>query len=210
MLVDLYNKTAEVIGQIDLPDRIFGYRWNPDLVHTALQAQQKNARQPLAHTKGRGEVAGGGKKPWRQKHTGRARHGSIRSPIWVGGGVAHGPTKEKKYKVKLNQKMKQAAIFSVLAKKMQDNEIKVIDSLEIEQPKTKLVAGMLKKFFDRRKSILLIPSPTNKNIYRAISNLPKTKALDPRSLNVLDLLRYKYIFLEKDAVHIINNHYHAI
>jgi len=210
MLIDVYNKEGKIIDQINLPDRVFGFKWNADLVHQALQAQIKNRRQPLAHAKGRGEVSGGGRKPWRQKGTGRARHGSIRSPIWIGGGVTHGPTKERKYEVKLNKKMKQAAIFSVLARKLKDKEIKVIDNLEPEHPKTKLIAELLREFFDRRQSILIIPSLISKNVYRASANLPKTKALDPRSLNIEDLLRHKHIFLEKEAVKIIDNHYHAI
>lgn len=210
MLVDIYNKEAETIGQIELPDRIFGYPWHPDLVYQAFQTQLRNRRQPLAHAKDRSEVRGGGRKPWRQKGTGRARHGSVRSPIWSGGGVTHGPTKERKYKVKLNKKMRQGAIFSVLARKMKDKEIKIIDILNIEQPKTKLAAELFKKFFDRRQSILIVPSSQNKNIYQASANLVKIKALNPKSLNVEDLLRYKYILLDKEAVKIIDEHYHAI
>lgn len=210
MLVDVYNKEAEVVGQVELPGRIFGCSWRPDLVYQAFQAQLKNRRQPLAHAKARSEVRGGGRKPWRQKHTGRARHGSIRSPIWIGGGVTHGPTKERKYKVKLNKKMRQGAIFTVLSRKMKDKEIKIIDALNIEQPKTKLAAGLLKKFFDRRQSILIVPSSQSKNISQASANLFKTKVINPKSLNVEGLLRHKYILLDKEAIKIIDEHYHAV
>jgi len=210
MLAEVYNSVNEKIDRLELPSRIFGRRWNPDLVHQALQVQLANERESLAHTKGRGEVRGGGRKPWKQKHTGRARHGSVRSPIWKGGGVTHGPTKEKKYSLKINQKMRQAAIFSVLSKKLKDDEIRIIDALSLDKPKTKLVLGILKKFFDSRKSVLIIPEEGNKGVYRATANLPKVKSLDPRSLNVYDLLRHKYIFLEKNAVSTINNHYHAV
>ena len=103
MKTELYNQNAEVIGEAELPDRIFGVKMNPDLVHQVLVAQMANSRQVIAHTKGRGEVRGGGKKPWRQKGTGRARHASIRSPIWKGGGVAFGPTKERNFEKKRNK-----------------------------------------------------------------------------------------------------------
>src|SRR3989338_6971942 len=112
MKAQLYNLKGEVIGDIDLKDEIFGVKWNADVVHQALQAQIANTRKPIAHTKGRGEVRGGGKKPLRQKGTGRARHGSIRSPLWKGGGVTHGPTKDKIFAKKINKKMKRLAIVS--------------------------------------------------------------------------------------------------
>jgi large subunit ribosomal protein L4 len=208
MTAELHNNSAEITGKIDLPDRVFAAAWNPDLVKQALDAQMNNARDPIAHTKGRGEVRGGGKKPWRQKGTGKARHGSIRSPIWKGGGVAHGPTNERIFAVKINQKMKQAAIFSVLSKKLEEGELKIVDSLSIAEPKTKLVFKMILPFVEKPNA-LIIPSLENKNIYRASANINKVKSIDPRSLNVYDLLCYKNILLEKDAVQIIDNHYHA-
>ena len=118
MKTSLYNLKGEAIGEIDLPEKFFGYKWNPDLVHRVLMAQAANRRSPWAHAKGRGEVRGGGVKPWKQKHTGRARHGSIRSPIWKGGGVSHGPKKDRDYSQKVNKKMAKAAVFSVLSKKL--------------------------------------------------------------------------------------------
>ena len=101
MTADLYDKQGKVIGQVEVPDKLFNRSWNPDLVHQALKVQEANKRQSIAHAKTRGEVSGGGKKPWRQKGTGRARHGSTRSPIWVGGGVTHGPLAEKKFTLKI-------------------------------------------------------------------------------------------------------------
>ncbi len=209
MNIDLYDNSAKVIGKTDIPERVFGVSWNPDLVKQALDAQLANARQPLAHTKGRGEVSGGGKKPWKQKGTGRARHGSIRSPIWRGGGVAHGPTNEKVFAVKINKKMKQAAIFTVLSRKLSDGEVKVVDSLVVAEPKTKLIVKVISAFMEK-PSVLIVPNKENKNVYRASANLPKVKSLDPRSLNVYDLMRYKNILIEKDAVAAIDEHYHAI
>ncbi len=209
MTVDLYNIEAKNIDKIDLPDRVWSAPWNPDLVKAALDAQVASARQNLAHAKGRGEVSGGGKKPWRQKGTGRARHGSIRSPIWKGGGVAHGPTKDKVYGKKVNQKVRQAAIFSVLSKKLEEGEIKFIDAINVPESKTKHVAKIV-SVFSEKKNALIIPGVSNKNIYRASANIEKVKSLDPRSLNVYDLLKYKNILVEKDAVAAIDSHYHAV
>ncbi|MCL4406392.1 MAG: 50S ribosomal protein L4 [Patescibacteria group bacterium] len=211
MKADLYNAKMEVIDKVEIPDRIFGYPWKPDLVKQALDTQEKNSRKPFAHAKGRGEVSGGGKKPWRQKGTGRARHGSTRSPIWKGGGVSHGPKKERDYSVKLNQKMRQAAMFSVLARKLQDNEVKFVDSLTIAEPKTKMLHAHLKAFFGKKTpNALLIPEAGNKNIHRASANLPKVKSLGPKDLNVYDLMKFKEIFIEKNAIEAIDSHYHAV
>ncbi|MBI2010982.1 MAG: 50S ribosomal protein L4 [Candidatus Colwellbacteria bacterium] len=209
MTTDLYNQEGKVIDKIDLPDRVFSRPWNPDLVHQALRVQMANRRQVLAHAKDRSEVRGGGKKPWAQKHTGRARHGSIRSPIWKGGGVTHGPTKDKKYSLRINKKMRQAAILAVLSERLKEGEIKFIDSLKVE-PKTKNLSLALSKFFDRKPNVLLIPDSGNKNIYGVSRNLEKVKSLNPKSLNVYDLLKYKNILVEKEAVSEIEKHYHAV
>lgn len=208
MQVDLYNQKAEKIGTVELPDRVFGRKWSSQLVHQALTAQTANARQTLAHAKGRGEVRGGGKKPWAQKHTGRARHSSIRSPIWKGGGVAHGPVKQRDFSVKINKKMRQAAIFSVLSRKLKDGEVRVIDSLDIKEPKTKLVAEFLKNFSSKLNAIF-VPAEKNANIYRAARNIPKAKSLSPKALNVYDLLKYKNVILDKGAIESIDKTYVA-
>ena len=144
MKADVYNLKNEVVGTVELPSAVFGAKWNATLVQQVLEAQLANARSPWAHAKDRSEVRGGGKKPWRQKGTGRARHGSTRSPIWVGGGKAHGPRNDRDYSQKVNKKMKRVALFSVLSKKAKDGEMKVFDSLMIEAPKTKSVAAALK------------------------------------------------------------------
>lgn len=209
MTTDIYNKEAKVVGQIDLPERIFGRSWNPDLVHQALKVQEANKRTPAAHVKDRGEVSGGGKKPWRQKGTGRARHGSTRSPIWVGGGVTHGPTPERDFSLKLNQKMRQIAIFAILSQRLKEGEIKIVESFSIEKPKTNLLDRAVKQFFGEKPSVLLVLTAPG-NVPLASHNLERVKALDPKSLNVYDLLRYKQILIEKDAIPIISAHYHAI
>ena len=206
MKVDIYNQQNNKVGTIDLPEKIFGVKWNPQLVHQALVAQLANRRLPWAHTKDRGEVSGGGRKPWRQKGTGRARHGSIRSPLWKGGGVTFGPRKERKFTKKINKKMKRLAIFSILSKKIKDNELKVVDKFDVTTKKTKEYYKMLKNLVNLRSKTLLIPSSTN-NIHKLIANIKNVDAISPQSLNVYDLLRNKNIILEKEAIKEIEKHY---
>jgi large subunit ribosomal protein L4 len=208
MKSDLYNKEGQKIGVTELPERVFAVSWNADLVHQALRVQTANSRQPLANTKGRGEVRGGGKKPWRQKGTGRARHGSIRSPIWKGGGVTHGPSNDKVLSLKINKKMRQKAIFSVLSRRLKDDEIRVIESVEVSAPKTKLLADWLKAFSSKENALIIIQNE-NKNIFRASNNLPRVSVLDTHTLNVYDLLRHAVILIDRSAVEEIDQHYHA-
>ena len=128
MQANIYNQKGKDAGSIALPERVFAAKWRADLVHQVVEGMRSNKRAGTADTKGRGEVRGGGRKPWKQKGTGRARHGSSRSPIWVGGGVTHGPLAEKNYKRKISKKMRAQALFSVLSKKMKDGEIIFVDS----------------------------------------------------------------------------------
>jgi large subunit ribosomal protein L4 len=212
MKADIYNLNNEVVGTMELPPAVFGVKWSPLVVQQVLEAQIANARQPLAHVKDRSEVRGGGKKPWRQKGTGRARHGSTRSPIWVGGGKAHGPRNDKDYSQKVNKKMKHVALFSVLSKKAKDGEIKVFDTLVLDAPKTKSVALALKKVLspkkgDKRFDVLLISENTNKNLFRATSNIQKTKVLEVGSLNIYDIMNHKNLFIDKSVVETIEKHY---
>ena len=166
-----------------------------------------NRRQAWAHTKDRSEVRGGGRKPWRQKGTGRARHGSIRSPLWIGGGVTFGPRKEKDYSKKINKKMRQKAVFSVLSKKLQDDGLKIVDSLKIETLKTKVMAEILKNLIKKPFNALIIPSSDQSKIKKIVSNIKNINVISPLSLNVYDLLRYKNIILEKEAIKEIEKHY---
>ncbi|MBI5306510.1 50S ribosomal protein L4 [Candidatus Wolfebacteria bacterium] len=208
MKIDIYNQQNEKNDAMELPERIFEAKWNPDLVHQALTAQLANRREILAHAKGRGEVSGGGKKPWKQKGTGRARHGSIRSPIWKGGGAAFGPTKERIFARKINKKMNRLAIFSVLSKKLKDNEIKIVENFVPKADiKTKDVAQILKKFFSGKASILLILFSAKNFINKAASNIEGVSVLSPLSLNVYDLLKHKNIIFEKEAIMEIEKHY---
>src|SRR3989344_2327065 len=189
MKVDLFNQKNEKTGTLDLPDAVFGVEWNPDLVHQALTVQVANRRKVLANTKDRSEVSGGGRKPWRQKGTGRARHGSTRSPLWRGGGITFGPIKERNFSRKINKKMKQLAILGIISKKLGEQEIKIIDTLELKDRKTKNLANLAK------------------NIYSAARNLAKVGALSPESLNVYDLLKYQKVLLDQGAVESIVKHY---
>jgi len=202
MKTAVYNLKNEQIGETELSDSLFSRPWNSDLVHQILVGMAANRRQPVAHTKGRGEVRGGGAKPWRQKGTGRARHGSRRSPIWVGGGVTFGPTKDKKYQVKINKKMARAALWSALSKKVSDGELKVVDSLNADWQKTKQMATVL-KYFDIN-SALLVTAGDNKSIYKVCRNIPKVKCVDAGSLNTEDALKYKGLLIDKRAIKHLN------
>ena len=212
MKVNVYNLKNEVTKEIDLPKSLFAAKWNPILVKQVLLAQMANKRRPWAHAKTRAEVRGGGRKPWRQKGTGRARHGSIRSPLWIGGGKSHGPNKERDYSQKVNKKMRRAAMLSILSKKLSEKEIKIFDSLELAEPKTKPLFAALQPMLAKTKraktlDVLMIPSTENKNLFRAARNLVKAKAVNPETLNVNDLLSYKNIFIDERAIGIIEKHY---
>ncbi len=136
MEANIYNTQGKSTGKMTLPESVFGLPWNADLVHEVVRLMNSNSRSPVANTKTRGEVRGGGKKPWKQKGTGRARHGSTRSPIWVGGGIAHGPRADKNFERKINKKARIKALYTILSRKMKDGEILLIDSLDIAAPKT--------------------------------------------------------------------------
>lgn len=214
MKTEVYNLKNERVGEIELPENIFGVRWRPSLVKQVVKAQLANRRRPWAHTKSRGEVRGGGKKPWRQKGTGRARHGSIRSPIWVGGGKAHGPRKERDYSQKVNKKMKRQALFSVLSQKLREGEIKVVSDLNLPAAKTKVAVEILESFLGKefrktkRGDSLFVPlAENNVRLSRAVRNLAKVKSLPPSNLNVYDLLNYKRVFIEAKAIPEIVSHF---
>lgn len=201
----VFNQEGQEVSKISLPQEIFGLKVNQDLVKQAYEAQISQARVPYAHTKDRSEVRGGGKKPWRQKGTGRARHGSSRSPIWRGGGITFGPRKEKIYAKEINKKMRRAALLMVLSGKVRDNEMIILDDLKLEQPKTKemakIVQGLkLKVKSDIGKGALIVMSQKNENIIRASKNIPKLSTIGANSLNVVDLLKYKYLLIPKGTI----------
>lgn len=200
MKADLYNQKHEKVGTVELADRVFGVRWNPALVHQAFVTESANARAPVAHTKDRGDVRGGGKKPWQQKHTGRARHGSIRSPLWRGGGATFGPRNERIYKKKINKKMKQGALYSLLSKKFKDERVKIIDSLTFAEPKTKTAVSVLKHFFRGKPNALLVTPRDAENTIRAARNIPHVSVSPAAGLNITKCLTHDLILFDQKAV----------
>jgi len=201
MKTQVFNLKGESVGEVNLPANVFEVAWKPDLVKQVMLAQAANARSPWAHTKNRAEVSGGGKKPWKQKGTGRARHGSIRSPIWRGGGTTHGPNNLRDYSQKVNSKMKVLALHSALSKKAADGELKVIDSLALENNKTKQVVTALHALLGKKISALLVPLTLgSKNLYRACRNIPRVRGLAASALNVVDLLSHKNVLIDKNAI----------
>ena len=202
----LYNQKAENIGTVDLPDKIFGLEMNQDLLHQVVTSQMSNKRQVIAHAKGRGEVRGGGKKPWKQKGTGRARHASIRSPIWKGGGATFGPTKERNFKKKLNKKMVRKALFVALSSKVRDKQLFMVDGMKLQNPKTKEMAGIFKGFaglFGKKPNVLLVMPFGDDNVKRASKNLQYLSAVDVKDLNPLEVLAHKQLLFVKDSVGVL-------
>lgn len=200
MTAEIYDIENKKIGKMDLPEEIFSAKWRPSLVHQVAVSILANRRKPFAHVKGRGEVRGGGKKPWPQKGTGQARHGSIRSPIWKGGGVTHGPSKERDYGKKINKEMRKQALFSVLSKKFAEDEVRIIDSLNFKEAKTKVLNGILGKFFGERPSTLVVARGVNRAVFLSGRNIPKTSVKAPGQVGVHDFLNHKYAMFEKEAV----------
>lgn len=199
MLFKYYDQQGKELGQTRLPAEVFGIEMNQDLVHQVVLSQMANRRQVSAHTKGRGEVSGGGKKPWRQKGTGRARHGSTRSPIWRKGGVVFGPTKERIFKQKVNKKMRRKALLMILSQKAKNNFLVLLDKLEIENAKTKLMKGILDKLPLKGSCLIALPA-INKNVILSSRNLPNIETVQAKDLNVLDLLNFKYLLMPKESM----------
>lgn len=210
MKVKVYNQKGETEKEITLPKKVFGQDFNSDLVHQVVCALRSNRRQGTAHSKDRSEVRGGGKKPWRQKGTGRARHGSIRSPLWIGGGVTFGPRKERNYKKKLTKKMKQKALQSVLSQKLKDKEVFIINGLKLENPKTKELAEFLDNLVkklekEELKKLLLVIDKRDDKLLRAAANLKKVEVREARNLNALDVCLFNTLIILKDSLKTIEN-----
>lgn len=214
--INTYNQKCEKVGSAELPEYIFGVKFNTDLVKQALIAQYANARKNVAHTKTRAEVSGGGKKPWKQKGTGRARHGSIRSPIWVGGGIAFGPRSDKDFSKKINKKQKQKAVFMALSSKVQDSEMVVFENVSFSEIKTKIgntfMADIAKNILNNpaKMKVLFVLPKSDKNIQLSLRNLPSVKVVNANSLNVVDLLDFKYVVMLKDSIEVIKETYKKI
>lgn len=198
METKLYNIQGKEAGKVRVPSSIFGLPWNADLVHQVVESMRSNARSGSAHTKDRGEVRGGGKKPWQQKGTGRARHGSSRSPIWKGGGVAHGPRNDKNYKRGLTVAMKQKALLVALSRKYKDGEVIFVDKLEMAAPKTaeakKFVTAFAQLNRTRNAALVALPArhvPTLKSF----RNLGNVSVETVGNLNPLSVLSAKYLVI---------------
>jgi large subunit ribosomal protein L4 len=204
MKAPVYNLEGKLKGDIELSSDVFNSEFDNDLVYLVYKNLLSTQRKPLAFTKDRSEVRGGGRKPWVQKGTGRARHGSIRSPLWKGGGVTFGPrTKDENLKKKINKKVKQKAVKMVLSQKLKEGELKVIEEFKLEKPKTNLVDNLCKNVFEKKKkmpSVLFIVEAKEKELSRSAKNLPYLKVINSENINLIDLLNYKYVLLSEKSL----------
>ncbi len=201
----IYNQKGQSAGKISLSKDIFGLPWNADLVHQVVVSMTSSMRDTIANTKTRGEVSGGGKKPWQQKGTGRARHGSTRSPIWVGGGIAHGPRKEKIYDRKVNKKAKAKALHVILSQKYRDGEILFIDSLAFGAPKAKDAKATLLSLSTIKGFEKLATKPKNAAIIaidkkypeltKSFKNFGNVDVEELRNVNPVSILNHKYLVI---------------
>jgi large subunit ribosomal protein L4 len=196
--VALYNMEGKQVGDVELSDSIFGIEVNKTVLHEAVVNFLANQRQGTQSTKTRGEVSGGGRKPWKQKGTGRARQGSIRASQWVGGGVAFGP-KPRTYAYTLNKKVKRLAMKSALSSKVASNEILVLDSLELKELKTKNMVDVLNKLNVTEKTLIVL-SEKNENVEKSARNIENVKLSKVNTLNVFDILNCDKFIITKDAV----------
>jgi len=222
--IKVYNQNAEAAGEIELSPKAFGMKVNHDLIHQAVVTQMANERKVIAHTKDRGEVRGGGRKPWRQKGTGRARHGSNRSPIWIGGGVTFGPRNDRNFKMRINRRMRQNAMLMVLSDKAAGGNLIILDKLEAAEFKTKVFnkiingfeskilesdkkvkAGAKKK--DTKRSFLIIVDKSDAKLSCSARNLAGIKLMNLDNINIVDLLKYKNLIVTKATVEKLEERY---
>ena len=201
----LYAASGKSTGTVELIGAIFNQPWNADLVHQVVTGMQANARTGLAHTKFRGEVSGSGAKPWQQKGTGRARHGSKRSPIWIGGGVSHGPRNEKDYSVKINRKSKTVALFATLSEKLRKDRMLFVDAIELSNAKTKDAEKFLKNLesitgfetinTDKPNNILLVMPTISEVVRNSFRNINHVTLVEARNINPVDVMKYRYMII---------------
>jgi len=205
MEATIYSQAGKSTGKISLSESVFGVPWNADLVHEVVRLMNSNSRNNIAHTKTRGEVRGGGKKPWKQKGTGRARHGSTRSPIWVGGGIAHGPRNDKNYERKINKKTKTKALFTILSKKFKEGEVLFVDEVKMATPKTKdakniLVSLSKIKGYERlatKKNNTAIVALDKKtvSVEKSFNNMGNVSVEEFRNINPVSLLNHTFLII---------------
>ena len=205
----VYNQAGDKVSDLDLNPRIFGVeKIDASLVHTAVIAQQANSRRSIGHTKNRGEVAGSGKKPWKQKGTGRARAGSVRSPLWRHGGVTFGPTNARNWGLKINESAFRKALFTILTDKVNEQKLVIVENLDTTA-KSKELAVKLSNLAAKSglgKKYMLVLASHNKELERAAGNLANVKVIYANQLNVLDLMKYDCLIM-KDALPIIEQTY---
>ena len=210
--IGVYNQEGEVIGEEKLDPQIFGLEPKGDLIHQVVISLLANQRHPFAHTKTRGDVRGGGRKPWKQKGTGRARAGSIRSPIWRGGGIVFGPNKERNYDKKINKKMKRQAFYMCLSDKVREKKFIILDKIELKEIKTKIFSAILTKLFPdgkKRKNvkILLSLSENDLNVIKSARNIRNLKTMPVTELNILDCLKSNYLITTLKGLKNIQEHF---
>jgi large subunit ribosomal protein L4 len=204
----VYNLKGEKVKEIELSEMVFGAKRNDALLHQIFVSQYANRRKILAHTKDRAERAGSGIKPWRQKGTGRARVGSVRTPVWRKGGIVFGPTKDRNFKKDVPKKMGQKALAVVLSSKVADKELFLIDSLDMKEVKTKKMQEAVKNL-KIKGSLLIGFSGKEQDAKRASRNLPKVLNADAVSLNVFDLLNHKYLLMSEEGVRVLEKKFEA-
>lgn len=211
LVLSVYNMDGKVVSERELSPAVFGVAVNPQVVHFASVVHQANKRTVLASTKGRGEVRGGGKKPWRQKGTGRARHGSIRSPLWKGGGVVFGPRTDRNYSMKINKKVKKQALTMVLSQRFSEGRVVLVDEIAVPSAKTKQAFAMLQKLplpnFSKGKKVGIITVPHSTTVSRSLRNVPTVRLLPVSSLNVYDLLHVPTVVIPLASVELIEKQY---
>jgi large subunit ribosomal protein L4 len=206
MEAPVYTQQGEKRGTVELPEAVFGVKWNGDLVHQVVVGMQANARERVAHTKDRSDVSGGGKKPWMQKGTGRARHGSSRSPIWRGGGVTFGPRNDKDYTQKINRKMRAKALCTVLSRKFRDGELIFVDTLAFDEPKTAKAKDVLAHIqtaaelgetllSKKRNAALIALSEYDAAVAQSFRNFGNVAVSELRNVNAVDVLTYRYVII---------------
>ena len=205
MKISVYNQSGEIVGQTLLPKGIFDIDINSDLLWQVVRSYTSNQRQGSAHTKTKGEVSGGGKKPWRQKGTGRSRHSSIRSPLWRGGGTVFGPRNDKVWKQKINKKMARKSLLMALSSKAKEENIVVLEDLKLNEVKTrevaKIIANLRTKIVNFKKAkTLVVLSNFDKDLIRAAKNIVDLKTIEARNLNALEILSFKYLLMTKDTI----------
>ncbi len=198
-VVSLYNMAGEVVGEVQLADDVFGVQVNPALLHQAVVTRLANERVGTAATKTRAEVSGGGRKPWRQKGTGRARQGSIRAPHWRGGGVVFGP-QPRDYRLGLPRKARRLALKGALSSKVAEGTIRVLDGLSFERPRTRELLAVLSNLRLEGRKALVVTAAPDENVYKSARNLPGVQALPATDLNAYDVLNHEGLVITRQAV----------